>query len=67
MTGALGSFEVIKNNLNKIAFFPKLMALRERTRIPLWRGGTTMQGDQVTQGMLFHIKERNYCHLGKRL
>lgn len=63
MTRALGSSEVIKNNLNKIAFFPKLMALRERTR----RGGTTMQGDQATQGKLFHIKEGNYCRLGKQL
>ena len=67
MTGALGSSEVIKNNLNKIAFFPKLMALRERTRTPLWRGGTTIQGYQVTQGKLFHIKEGNYCRLGKQL
>lgn len=57
MTGALGSSKIIKDNLNKVAFFPRLMALAERTSIPLWRGGTTIQGDQVTQGSSYERRK----------
>lgn len=62
MTGALGSSKIIKNNLNKVAFFPRLTVLGEGTSIPLERRDKNSRGQSDSR---FHLKEGNYCSLGR--
>lgn len=58
MTGVLGSSKRIKNNLNKVAFFPGLMALR-RDKRPSGEKNNSPQGTKWLKGV--HVNEGNYC------
>lgn len=58
MTGVLGSSKRIKNNLNKVAFFPGLMALR-RDQLPSGEKNNNPQGTKWLKGV--RVKEGNYC------